>query len=76
MCGSSMRAPGAAMAAFCALLAGCGLPGQPLPSAFSRNVGFGSTVLGVATNDMGSAASGDAEVLGAPSAGGIGGNSQ
>ena len=73
---SSMRALGAAMVTLCALLAGCGLPGQPLPSAFSRNVGFGSTVMGVATNDMGSAANGNAEVLGAPSAGGIGGNSQ
>lgn len=63
-----------ALAAF-AGLTGCALPNAPQPSAFSRNIGFSSTVYGPVSS-MGNPNSGNDEVLGAPTAGGTGGNSQ
>ena len=47
---------------------------QPSQSAYSRNVGAGSSVTGKPESDLGSAASGNDYVPGAPAAGGIGGN--
>ncbi len=60
----------AALAA--ALLSGCGVGMQPTRSAFSRDVGPGSGISGP-ESDLGSTASGNTYVAGAPAAGGIGG---
>lgn len=57
-----------------AALGGCAFSGAPTQSAYSRNVGMGSSVIGTARSDLGSSNSGNTVVPGAPAAGGIGGN--
>ena len=54
------------------VLAGCTT--QPSQSAYSRNVGSGSSVTGRPESDLGTPGSGNDYVPGAPAAGGIGGN--
>lgn len=54
--------------------AGCTLPGAPTQSAFSRNVGFGSSFSGTPQSDLGSPNSGNTYMPNVPAAGGISAN--
>jgi hypothetical protein len=57
------------------LLSACVASSPPPLTAFQRNVGPGSTVGGIATNDQGRGSPGDADVPGVSTAGSFGSGS-